>query len=76
MGVGAGFCMYEYDIVVRKSSRSLSHLLMSSFHHSPRLRAPLREKCIPSMHLFKPCVIYLRLHLIFWHSEIDMALFR
>jgi len=29
MGVGAGFYMYEYDVVV-KSSRSLSHLLVSS----------------------------------------------
>jgi len=30
MGVGAGFCMYEYDVVV-KSSRSLSHLLPDEF---------------------------------------------
>ena len=28
MGVGAG--LYMYDVVVKKSSRSLSHLLMSS----------------------------------------------
>jgi len=28
MGVGAG--LYMYDVVVEKSSRSLSHLLMSS----------------------------------------------
>jgi len=29
MGVGAGFCVYKYDVVV-KSSRSLSHLPMRS----------------------------------------------
>jgi len=29
MGVGSGFCMYEYDVVV-KSSRSLTHFQMSS----------------------------------------------
>jgi len=37
MGVGAGLNMYDVIVVRRKSSRSLSHLLMSSCNVSLRI---------------------------------------